>query len=239
MREMSTIKVSGQTQYVNAQSTAVRKDWPLLVGILQKALDSITEKERAEIYQKWLPLQPKPEFNYTLLLQVATAFFVIVLVLLLWNRRLTREVRHRTAAESVNRGLARSNAELEQFAYVASHDLVEPLRCVSGSVQLLQKRYNGRLDARADWVFSVADQGIGIARQHHGRIFELFKRLHTHGAYDGTGIGLTLCRKIVERLGGRIWVESVLGKGTTFFFKLPASGEPALQGPQKNPSADS
>jgi len=233
------------------------------------------------------------------------------------------------AAEAVNRELTRSNADLEQFAYVASHDLQEPLRSVASSVQLLQMRYAGRLDARADefikhavggatrmktliddllafsrigakreqteelsmehvlseamrnlevailesnakithdplpnlhgygaqiaqllqnlisnackfrgdkaavvhvradregseWVFSVADQGIGINSKYFERVFELFKRLHTREEYAGTGIGLALCKKIVERHGGRIWVESEKGRGTTFFFTLPA-----------------
>jgi len=230
--------------------------------------------------------------------------------------------------ETVNIELARSNADLEQFAYAASHDLQEPLRSVASCVQLLQKRYKGQLDARADtfiahavsgatrmqaliddllafsrigsksnqatdismqsalaaaianlemaiadsnaqithdplpninaqgilitqllqnlianaikfrgdtpavvhvgarqqgdeWVLSVADQGIGIEPKYFKRIFELFKRLHTREEYAGTGIGLALCKKIVEHHGGRIWVESEPGRGTTFFFALP------------------
>ena len=227
-----------------------------------------------------------------------------------------------------NTELLRSNAHLEQFAYAASHDLVEPLRSVASSVQLLQMRYAGQLDARADtfiahavsgaarmqvlitdlltfaringdsqqrravsmeaaltnaianletaivdsnaqithdplpqvraqsgqmtqllqnllanaikfrgdkpaiahvgarqaeheWVFSVADRGIGIEPPYFNRIFELFKRLHTREEYAGTGIGLSLCKKIVEHHGGRIWVESEAGQGATFYFTLP------------------
>ena len=231
--------------------------------------------------------------------------------------------------------LARSNEELAQFAYVASHDLQEPLRMVSSYTQLLAKRYKGRLDADADefiafavdganrmqrlitdllaysrvgtrgkkleptdfaaalasalvnlkaaidesgavvshdplptlradksqitqlfqnlianavkfhgaepprvhvsaepqdpegkeWLFSVRDNGIGIEPQYSGRIFAVFHRLHTREEYPGTGIGLAICKKTVERHGGRIWVESAeLERGTTFRFTI-ATGD--------------
>jgi len=224
--------------------------------------------------------------------------------------------------------LARSNEELEQFAYVSSHDLQEPLRMITIYLQLLQKKYQGNLDEKADkyihfaingasrmqnlindlleysrvtrsdkefetidsgliltkvlstlklfinenkakvtydtlpevmadptlvaqlfqnlilngitfrseeipkihiyaerkangWIFSMQDNGIGIDPQYSERIFEIFKRLHTREKYSGTGIGLSICKRIVERHGGRIWVESELGKGSTFYFTLP------------------
>ncbi len=224
--------------------------------------------------------------------------------------------------------LARSNAELEQFAYVASHDLQEPLRMVASYTQLLARRYKGKLDAAADefiafavdgatrmqyliqdllsysrlttkgqnlqptdaaaacqtalehlrgaiesssakvavgelpkvmaystqltqlfqnlignaikyckervpevavsakvdgerWLFSVRDNGIGIEPQYFERIFQMFQRLHTREQYSGTGIGLAICRKIAERHGGRIWVESQPGQGSNFQFTLP------------------
>jgi len=234
--------------------------------------------------------------------------------------------------------LIRSNTELEQFAYVASHDLQEPLRMVASYTQLLAKRYKGRLDPDADvfigfavdavtrmkrlisdlllysrvgtkgkefvplslplvlervlltlqvtleengaqvtfdplpdvlgdevqleqllqnllgnalkfrstappqvhvsvdafdrkWVFAVRDNGIGIDPQYFQRIFVIFQRLHGKDEYPGTGIGLAICKKIVERHGGRIWVESKPGDGCTFFFTLPMleAAEPDTQ----------
>ena len=228
-----------------------------------------------------------------------------------------------------NRALERSNADLEQFAYVASHDLQTPLRNIVRYSQLLERRYRGRLDADADdfigfivdngkqmtrlindllefsrvsrqtgpseaiaageavalalntlkdtiqeagaevavgnlpmvlaeqshlvslfqnllgnglkyrspdrpprlsvmaerqppdlWLFAVADNGIGIEPAYHEKIFEIFQRLNPACETEGTGIGLTLCRRIVERSGGTIWVSSQPGKGTTFFFTL-------------------
>src|SRR3990172_9937436 len=223
--------------------------------------------------------------------------------------------------------LGRSNKDLEQFAYAASHDLQEPLRTVSNFSQLLAKRYKGELDAKADqfigfivvgatrmqemiddllaysrvstrakpfeptncetvfdqalanvkmaieesdavvthdplptvmadasqmvqlfqnllsnaikfrkekpritvsaaqrgneWFFSVEDNGIGIAPEFMEHIFKMFQREHANAEYPGTGVGLAICKKIVERHGGRIWVESRAGKRSTFYFTIP------------------
>lgn len=238
------------------------------------------------------------------------------------------------AEEKLKRALAeleRSNKELEQFAYVASHDLQEPLRMVASYVQLFEKKYKGQLDEKADkyiffavdgvkrmqrlidgllaysrvargaqfthvdtnhvfsqavlnlsitvkenravvtrddlppvsgdetqlvqlfqnlignaikfrkqavpplvhisakregreWVFSVRDNGIGLDPQYSRRIFLIFQRLHPRDEYPGTGIGLALCKRIVERHHGRIWVESEPDEGSTFFFTMPMKG---------------
>ena len=250
------------------------------------------------------------------------------------DRKKVEEELRQSAAE-----LKRSNEELEQFAYVASHDLQEPLRMVASYVQLLGQRYAGRLDAQADefikfavdgakrmqslirdllafsrvgtrkrtlapvnvteplqsaldnlklviaesgtsvtvdpmptvvcnpdqmtmlfqnlianaitfrreesprvhisatrgageHLFSVADNGIGIEPEYHERIFVIFQRLHRSDKYPGTGIGLALCKKIVLRHGGRMWVDSTPGKGSTFHFSIPdRAGRSAAESP--------
>ncbi len=237
-------------------------------------------------------------------------------------------IRDVTRRVKAYKALERSNLDLQQFAYVASHDMKTPLRSISGFVQLLERGYADRLDDKArlliqrtmlatrrleqltedlltfarieaeakpfapvdmaevaqevvhmldaavqatqavvrthglplvrgdrtqlaqllmnlvgnsikycrdrtpvveisavktdrEWVFSVKDNGIGIDTRHHEKVFELFKRLHTQTEYPGTGIGLAVCRRVVEGHGGRIWVSAHAGPGTTFSFTLP------------------
>jgi signal transduction histidine kinase/integral membrane sensor domain MASE1 len=246
------------------------------------------------------------------------------------ERQAADEARLRQDAEAYAEELKRSNADLEQFAYVASHDLQEPLRAMTGCIQLLERRNRDRFDdssrelvdhavgaagrmrqliddllvysrvnSRArqpehvdteelvmrllaeqalaiaerraqvtvgelpavvadptqlhqvfqnlisnalkfcdaevphiaigaerrggEWVFAVTDNGIGIEPQYFERIFAAFQRLHTREEYPGSGIGLAVCKKVIERHGGRVWVESTVGQGSTFYFSLPAT----------------
>ena len=253
------------------------------------------------------------------------AFFVDVT-----ERKQIKKKLKRTLAD-----LKRSNTDLQQFAYVASHDLQEPLRMVASYTQLLEERYQDKLDTDAKefiqfavdgalrmqrlindllsyslvgarqkpvkptdcnsvlsqvianlsvtieqnnviittddlptvmadasqmqelfnnlvgnaikfrsehaprvhvsakqngnkWLFSVQDNGLGIDPQYNNKIFLIFQRLHSKEEYPGTGIGLAICKRIVERHGGKIWVDSNVGKGSTFYFTLPVKREEKL-----------
>jgi light-regulated signal transduction histidine kinase (bacteriophytochrome) len=241
---------------------------------------------------------------------------------------ITERNKAEAALQTTLTDLTRSNEDLQQFAYVASHDLQEPLRNVASCMQMLEQKYKNKLDVDADklihyavessvrmkalisdllafsrigtkgrppqridceqildqavknlrsaireteavitrdplptisadgtqvsqvfqnlignaikfrrdeppqlhvssvknqdeWVFSVKDNGIGIESQYLERIFVIFRRLHKRSEYAGAGIGLAICKKIVERHGGKIWVESEPGAGTTFYFTIP------------------
>ncbi len=101
--KVANIKIAGQTPYVNAQRMAVRKDWAPLAGILDKALASIPERERQDIYRKWVPIRYEQGFDYALFWKVLAGFVVILLALVVWNRRLAREIRNRQRAETAQR----------------------------------------------------------------------------------------------------------------------------------------
>jgi light-regulated signal transduction histidine kinase (bacteriophytochrome) len=150
--------------------------------------------------------------------------------------------------EALSSALENLRSSIEEAAAVVTHDA---LPAVNGDpVQLLQlfqnlignaikfrnpaRQCQIHIGARQEenmWRFSVHDNGIGIPKEAFDRVFLLFRRLHNRGEYAGTGIGLAICKKIVERHSGRIWVESVLGEGSTFCFLLPAAKEAARSVP--------
>jgi PAS domain S-box-containing protein len=139
--------------------------------------------------------------------------------------------------ETLDRALTNLSLPIEDSGAVITHDPLPEIRANSMQMmQLLQNLIGNALKFRSqqplqihigaerkgnEWQFSVRDNGIGIAPEYQGRIFGMFQRLHVRTAYSGTGIGLTICKKVVERHNGRIWVESAPGQGSTFYFVLP------------------
>ena len=290
------------------------------VFVFSYLFENSREKNREELQRAHNDLEKRVEERTSALQEAVQSL----------QKEVSERRRIEEALKEKTEELARSNQDLEQFAYVASHDLQEPLRMVTSYVQLLAQRYKDKLDSDADefigfavdgairmwklindlliysrvgtrakeleptdcetvlhqslndlkvaieekgavvthdplptvmgdhpqlgqlfqnlignaikfrgnepprvhvsasrndsgWTFSVRDNGIGIAPEYAERIFIIFQQLHGWKEYAGTGIGLAICKKIVERHGGRIWVESEVGKGTTFYFTLPAS----------------
>jgi len=134
---------------------------------------------------------------------------------------------------------------IQESGAVVTHDGLPTVACDGGQIgQLLQNLIGNGIKYRnsrapeihvgckpedGHWLFWVKDNGIGIDPQYAERIFVIFQRLHTREEYPGTGIGLAVCKKIVERHGGRIWIQSELGKGSTFFFTLPLVESADLQ----------
>ncbi|MBI4289132.1 MAG: HAMP domain-containing protein [Chloroflexi bacterium] len=161
------------------------------------------------------------------------------------------EVRCETA---LGQALANLKGTLEGSGAIVSND---PLPVVMGDMEQITAVFENLLsnavkfrsespprihvsaeEKEAQWVLSVRDNGIGIATQHHERIFSVFPRIHTEAEYVGRGIGLAICKKIVERHGGRIWFESEPGKGSTFFFTLPAVASARATGKQRKASVN-
>lgn len=131
--QITNIKIAGQTQYVNAQSMAVRKDWAILAGIIQKALDSIPESEQKDIYRKWLPVRYEYGFNYSLLWKVLAGFVVVFIVMAFWNRKLASEIKIRKKAEERSRNLLKEKELLLQEVH---HRIKNNMNTVKGLLTL-------------------------------------------------------------------------------------------------------
>ena len=125
-----------------------------------------------------------------------------------------------TKAEVTSRGLPRLRADPTQLAQLFQNLIGNALKFTKqGTVARVE--VSAELQA-GQWVFSVRDNGIGIEQRFRERIFEIFQRLHGREEYEGNGIGLSICKRIVERHGGQMWVESEVGVGSTFWFTIPA-----------------
>ena len=147
-----------------------------------------------------------------------------------------------SAEDALQQALTNLRITIEQSGAVVSHDALPALRTDETQLtQVFQNLIGNAIKYRSaqaprvhvsatnsvgnEWIFSVSDNGLGIAPQYFERIFVLFQRLHGRNEFEGTGIGLAICKKVLERLGGRIWVESQPEKGSTFYFALPERDE--------------
>jgi light-regulated signal transduction histidine kinase (bacteriophytochrome) len=118
-------------------------------------------------------------------------------------------------------------ADLPVISWRKSHAIQVLQNLIGNAVKYRRPECRPQIDVAAErhaksWQFSVSDNGIGVDPQYHERIFGIFRRLHPAHQYEGTGIGLAICQKVVERNGGRIWLESEPGRGSTFYFTCPA-----------------
>jgi light-regulated signal transduction histidine kinase (bacteriophytochrome) len=155
------------------------------------------------------------------------------------NGKTLREI---SCDDALNKAITNLQATVEQSGAVVTHDSLPKVttdgtqlaqvfqnlvgnaikyrRAEAPRVHVSATKHNG-----SEWIFSVRDNGLGIDPRYFERIFILFQRLHGRNEFEGTGIGLAICRKILERMGGRIWVESQPGEGSTFYFTLPERDE--------------
>lgn len=145
---------------------------------------------------------------------------------------------------TLSRAMTNLKVAIEESSAVITHDSLPTIMAdATQLVQLFQNLISNAIKFRSQqpliihigaehqnqaWQFFIRDNGIGIDPEYTGRIFLIFQRLHSRAEYSGTGIGLAVCKKIVERHGGRIWVESASGKGSTFYFTIPDKGGNSL-----------
>ncbi|HEY9832186.1 MAG TPA: ATP-binding protein, partial [Stenomitos sp.] len=184
-------------------------------------------------------LDPKADKYLGYIMEGATRMQQLINDLLEFSRVGTRakELKSTACEVVLSRVLENLKVAIAECQAIVTHD---PLPIIMGDeIQLMQLFQNLIANAikfyrqespcvhlsvvqqENDWVFSVQDNGIGMEPEYFERIFTIFQRLHSRTEYPGTGIGLAVCKKIVERHGGRIWVESDLGVGTTFYFTIP------------------
>jgi light-regulated signal transduction histidine kinase (bacteriophytochrome) len=124
-------------------------------------------------------------------------------------------------------GAVVTRGDLPVISWRSSHAIQVFQNLIGNAVKYRRPESRPQIDVAAErhaksWQFSVSDNGIGVDPRHHERIFGIFRRLHPAHEYEGTGIGLAICQKVVERNGGRIWLESEPGRGSTFYFTCPA-----------------